>query len=97
MARRWNLENQLYRPIILGVLPFLGALIARTIGSITDAIILLCQMYIFNNKSGKVVPKENLYFTVYPQGGKQIFKDNLSKSLLFLGAGFAFAMIYILL
>ncbi len=93
----WNLENQLYRPIILGVLPFLGALIARTIGSITDAIILLCQMYIFNNKSGKVVPKENLYFTVYPQGGKQIFKDNLSKSLLFLGAGFAFAMIYILI
>lgn len=93
----WNLENQLYRPIILGLLPFLGAFVARTVGSITDAIIVLCQMYIFNNKSGKVVPKENLYFTVYPQGGKQIFKDNLSKSLLFLGAGFAFAMIYILI
>lgn len=93
----WNLENQLYRPIILGVLPFLGALVARIIGSVTDAMIVLCQMYIFNHKSSKVVPKENLYFTVYPQGSKQIFKDNLSKSLLFLGAGFAFAMIYILI
>lgn len=96
-AEGWNLEHQIYRPVLLGLLPFLGAFVARTIGSITDGIIALFQIYIFNNKTAKIIPKENIYFTVYPQGGKQIFKDNLSKSLLFLGAGFAFAMLYILL
>ncbi len=98
---RWiswlNLEYQVYRPVILGILPFLGAFVARAVGCVTDGIIALLQAYVFNDKMGKVIPKENLYFTVYPQGGKQIFKDNLSKSLLFLGAGFAFAMLYILL
>ncbi len=93
----WNLEHQIYRPVILGILPFLGALVARTLASVTDGIIALSQVYIFNSKTVKITPKENVYFTVYQQGGKQIFKDNLSKSLLFLGAGFAFAMIYILL
>ena len=93
----WNLEHQIYRPVVLGILPFLGALVARTLASVTDGIIALSQVYIFNSKTVKITPKENVYFTVYQQGGKQIFKDNLSKSLLFLGAGFAFAMIYILL
>lgn len=93
----WNLEHQIYRPVLLGFLPFLGAFVARVVGSVTDGLITLCQVYLFNDKMGKVIPKENVYFTVYPQGGKQIFKDNLSKSLLFLGAGFAFAMLYILL
>ena len=96
-AEGWNLEHQIYRPVLLGLLPFLGAFVARAIGSITDGIIALLQVYVFNHKTDKVIPKENVYFTVYQQGGKQIFKDDLSKSLLFLGAGFAFAMWYILL
>ena len=66
------------------------------IGSVTEGFIVFCQITIFNNKTGKVIPKEDAYFSVYTQAGKRIFKDNLSKSLAFFGAGFAFAMLYIL-
>ena len=93
---QWNIQKQIYEPIVLQLLPFLGALTARVIGSVTEGFIVFCQITIFNNKTGKVIPKEDAYFSVYTQAGKRIFKDNLSKSLAFFGAGFAFAMLYIL-
>lgn len=93
---QWSIQKQIYEPVVLELLPFLGAFIARVLASLTDGLIVLCELVIFNNKMGKVIPKEDSYFSVYEKAGKKIFKDNLSKSLVFFGAGFAFAMLYIL-
>lgn len=100
---RWpnelNLENKVYRPIFLTILPFLGALVARSVGSIVEGIIVLLKTYIFNNDDGKVIPPEDAYFSLYTHdaGARSGFREGLAKSLLFFGIGVTIAMLYMLL
>lgn len=100
---RWpewlSLENGVYRPLLLTVLPFIGAFFARVAGSATDGIILLFKKYIFNCDHDKIVPPEDSYFSVYTQeaGAGSGFREGLAKSLLFFGIGVTIAMLYMLL
>ncbi|NLK36730.1 MAG: NADH dehydrogenase [Epulopiscium sp.] len=100
---RWpnelNLENKVYRPVFLTILPFLGALVARSVGSIVEGIIVLLKTYIFNNDDGKVIPPEDAYFSLYSHdaGARSGFREGLAKSLLFFGIGVTIAMLYMLL
>ena len=100
---RWpnelNLENKVYRPVFLTILPFLGALVARSVGSIVEGIIVLLKTYIFNNDDGKVIPPEDAYFSLYTHdaGARSGFREGLAKSLLFFGIGVTIAMLYMLL
>ncbi len=93
-----NLENKVYRPVFLSVLPFVGALFARTIGSVVEAIVLLAKEYIFNMDDGKVIPPEDAYFSLYTHdaGTNSGFREGLAKSLLFFGVGVTVAMLYML-
>lgn len=100
---RWpewlNLENKVYRPVLMTILPFVGAFFARVVGSLTEAFIMLTKIFIFNKDDGKVVPPEDAYFSActHDAGTRSGFRENLAKSLLFFGIGVTIAMLYMLL
>lgn len=99
---RWpqglNLENKVYRPVLLSGLPFVGGFFARILGSMTDGFIAILRMLIFNDDSGRVVPPEDQYFSAYTdeEMDKFVYGEGFAKSLLMIGIGLAVAMLYIL-
>lgn len=99
---RWpkglNLEDRIYRPVLLIILPFIGAFFARIAGSLTDGFVSILRMAIFNDDSGRVVPPEDRYFSAYTdeETDKIVYGEGFAKSLLMIGVGLAVAMLYIL-
>ncbi|MBQ3111391.1 MAG: sodium:proton antiporter [Firmicutes bacterium] len=97
---RWpkvGLERNIYRPLVMQVLPFLGALVARVISSWPDAIIRFCQKRIFNGKWDSADPTEDVYFSLYPRLPKAVYyRDSLSATLLCFTFGMAAIVIVII-
>ncbi|MFV0314419.1 MAG: sodium:proton antiporter, partial [Anaerotignum sp.] len=99
---RWpsalSLEDRIYRPVLLKVLPFIGGFIARMLGSLTDGIISILRIFIFNDDGGRVVPPEDQFFSTYHDTNteKVVYGEGFAKSLLTIGIGLAVAMLYIL-
>lgn len=100
---RWpawlNLEDKVYRPLLLGVLPFIGGFFARLVGTLTDGFISLLRMAIFNSDNARVIPPEDKYFSAYTDGetDKTVYREGFARSLLMIGIGLAIAMLYILI
>lgn len=100
---RWpawlNLEEKVYRPLLLGVLPFIGGFFARLAGALTDGFISLLRMAIFNSDNARVIPPEDKYFSAYTDGetDKTVYREGFARSLLMIGIGLAIAMLYILI
>lgn len=100
---RWpawlNLEDKVYRPLLLGVLPFIGGFFARLAGTLTDGFISLLRMAIFNSDNARVIPPEDKYFSAYTDGetDKIVYREGFARSLLMIGIGLAIAMLYILI
>lgn len=100
---RWpawlNLEDKVYRPLLLGVLPFIGGFFARLAGTLTDGFISLLRMAIFNSDNARVIPPEDKYFSAYTDGetDKTVYREGFARSLLMIGIGLAIAMLYILI
>ncbi len=101
-ADRWpewfNIEDKIYRPVLLVCLPYIGGFAARLAGSLTDGFIAILRMVIFNDDNGRVVPPEDKYFSAYTDGetDKTVYREGFARSLLMIGIGLAIAMIYIL-
>lgn len=99
---RWpswlSLENKVYRPAMLSWLPFVGGFFARIFASMTDGMISLLRMFIFNDDSGRVVPPEDKYFSTYTDvnSDKIVYREGFARSLLMIGIGLMIAMLYIL-
>ena len=100
---RWpawlNLEDKVHRPLLLGVLPFIGGFFARLAGTLTDGFISLLRMAIFNSDNARVIPPEDKYFSAYTDGetDKTVYREGFARSLLMIGIGLAIAMLYILI
>ena len=100
---RWpawlNLEDKVYRPLLLGVLPFIGGFFARLAGTLTDGFISLLRMAIFNSDNARVIPPEDKYFSAYTDGetDKTVYREGFARTLLMIGIGLAIAMLYILI
>ncbi len=97
---KWlDLEKKVYCPLLLQVLPFVGALFARMCANLTDGVVALLRMLIFNVDNGKFIPKEDKYFSAYTDGevDKTVYREGFARSLLMIGIGLAVAMLYILL
>ena len=101
---RWpaflNLEDGLYRPLLLKVLPFLGALAARTVGTLPELIRKgLCALLYQNNHNGYVHPKGNERFTVYEQlpEGTRGYGASLNFSLLMFSMGLVIILVFLFL
>lgn len=99
---RWpewfNIEDKIYRPVLLVCLPYIGGFAARLAGSLTDGFIAILRMLIFNDDNGRVVPPEDKYFSAYTDGetDKTVYREGFARSLLMIGIGLAIAMLYIL-
>ena len=94
---KWlNLENAIYRPLLLTVLPFIGAMFARIIGSITDAIIHIFKVTIFNQDDAIITPKENELVSISALDPNKAVITNLGKALIFFGLGVLVTLIYLL-
>lgn len=101
---RWpaflNLEDGIYRPLLLKVLPFLGALAARTVGTIPEVLRkAACTLLYRRNNNGYVHPQENNRFTVYEQlpEGSRGFIASLDFSLLLFSLGLVIILVFIFL
>ena len=99
---RWpawcNLEDKVYRPILLTVLPYVGGFFARIAGNLMDDIIALLRIFIFNNDNGRIVPPEDKYFSAYTDYEKdhQVYREGFAQSILLIGLGLTIAVIYII-
>ena len=97
---RWpawlNLENGVYRPLLLHVLPFIGALVSRVIASIPEWLIKLSRRFIFNQENGVVIPPEDDKITIAALDPDKAQSINLAKSLVLFGLGMTIAMLYLI-
>ena len=101
---RWpkvlNLEDGLYRPLLLKVLPFIGALAARVTGTLPEVIRKgICMLLYRGNNNGYITPRENGRFTVYEQApeGTHGFWASLDFSLLMFSLGLVIVLVYLFL
>lgn len=101
---RWpavlNLEDRIYRPLLLQVLPFLGALAARTVSTLPELLRKgFCALLYHNNDNGFVYPQENDRFTVYEQQpeGVRGFGGSLAFSLLMFSMGLVVILAFLFL
>lgn len=96
---KWlNLEESVYRPLLLSVLPFIGAFFARVAATLTDGCLALLRMFLFNSDNAKVIPPEDQYFSIYTDGetDKTVYREGFARSLLLIGLGITVAMLYLL-
>ena len=101
---RWpkalNLEEGFYRPMLLKVLPFFAALVARTVGTLPEVIRkAFCALLYSGNNNGYVHPREDERFTVYEQmpEGSRGFGASLDFSLLMFSLGLVIILVYLFL
>ena len=101
---RWpkvlNLEDGLYRPLLLKVLPFIGALAARVTSTLPEVIRKgICMLLYRGNNNGYITPRENGRFTVYEQApeGTHGFWASLDFSLLMFSLGLVIVLVYLFL
>lgn len=99
---RWpkalDLENRLYRPLVLRALPFAGALCARLAASVFEWLrAAACRVLFFRDQGGYVTPPEDDRFTVYEQQPRGVrgFTGSLSYSLMLFGFGMAAVLLYL--
>ncbi len=93
-----NLEEGLYRPLLLNGLPFVGALCARLCASLFEWLRKLCRNILFYNDHGGVVtPEEDPLFTIYEQRpeGVRGFTGSLGFSLMMFGFGTIAILLYL--
>lgn len=94
-----SLENKVYRPLLLGILPFIGGLFARMAASLVDGVIAIFRILVFNNDGGKFVPHEDQYFSTYTHAEepKKVYHEDFAISLMMVGIGLAVVLLYILI
>ena len=94
----FNIENKIYRPLLLGALPFVGGFCARLAGSLMDGIISILRMLIFNDDNGRVIPPEDKYFSAYTdfEADHEMYREGFATSLLLIGIGLTIATIYVI-
>jgi formate hydrogenlyase subunit 3/multisubunit Na+/H+ antiporter MnhD subunit len=63
--KKLDLENLFYRPLLLGLLPSLGTLVARAADALTEATQFALRSLVFAGARRTVCPREDDHFTVY--------------------------------
>lgn len=95
---KWlNIEDKIYRPGLLVVLPFCGAFVARIAGSIVDWFIAFFRKILFYKRPDRFVAPLNDDFGTYKGKSKEkAIKKGLSYSLLLFGVGVIFGLVYLI-
>ena len=90
-----NLEEGIYRPLLLKVLPFIGALAARAVSTLPELIrVCFCRL-LYAGSDGYVEPEEHARFTVYEKDpkGTRGYAASLSYSMLMFLLGLVIVFI----
>lgn len=100
---RWpkglNLEDRVYRPLLLKVLPFLGGLVARLGESLVDGVLALMGRALYHRQTSTVEPDVDPDFAAFsneppPRKG---FRYSFAYSLMLMGLGMAGCLLYLIL
>ena len=100
---RWpekvNLETALYRPLLLTVLPFIGAVAARLGETLVDGTVMLLSGLLYRGQTRNVCPPEDERFAAYdPQPKPRIgFRYSFAYSIIMMGVGLSLALLYVLI
>lgn len=94
-----SLEDGLYRPILMVVLPFMGAVIARFAASIFEWLVKLCNKVLFFRYNSVVTPGEDERFAKYDPApeGRRGNSGTLAFGLTLFALGYMLVIIYLLL
>lgn len=91
---RWpkllDIEERIYVPLLFTVLPFLGAMCARFVGSLFEWASALVNKILFYNYDRYVHPAEDHYFARYKSDdpGVRGYRGQIAYGLALFGAGF---------
>lgn len=100
---RWpkalDLEQNVYQPLVFNVLPFIGALCARLVGSLFEWFTVLCNKVLFSHYSPIVTPEEDHYFGRYVEKVKGVrgYRGQIAYGLALFGIGFVVVIAYLLI
>ena len=101
---RWpasvDLEKNVYRPLLLHVLPFAGSFLARSIATLPELIrIGFCRLLYSNNNNGVVIPGEDEHFSSYKtqEEADESFSTTLGTSLLLISIGMVIILVFLFL
>ena len=95
-----DLENLIYRPALLQLLPFVGALLARTVSTLPELLRKgFCVLLYSGNHNGYVYPAENDRFTIYERqpAGTRGYLASLAFSLLMFSVGLVVILVFLFL
>ena len=103
-TNRWpasaDLEKNVYRPLLLQILPFAGSLFARTVATLPELVrIGFCRLLYSNNNNGVVIPGEDDHFSSYQtqEEADESFSTTLGTSLLLISIGMAIILVFLFL
>ena len=96
---KWlDIEYKVYRPGLLGVLPFCGAFFARIAGSMVDWCIAFFRKILFYKRPPRfVAPLDDNFGTYKGEVKEKPIRKGLSYSLLLFGIGVIFALAYLII
>ena len=97
---RWlSLENKVYRPLTITLLPVVGSLIAVVPDKLADSVVGWLKKAFFNRNDAVIVPKEDRYFGRYADEPflRRGFSDTLAYGFMILGLCVTISLIYIII
>lgn len=95
---KWlSIEDCIYRPGLLKVLPFCGAFVARIAGSMVDWLIAFFKKILFYKRPDRfIAPLDDNFGTYQSKSKEKAIRKGLSYSLLLFGVGVIFGLVYLI-
>lgn len=99
---RWpekiNLETALYRPLVLTVLPFVGAFVARLGETLVDGTVAVLGKLLYYGQTRTISPNVDETFAAYERNPKPRigFRYSFAYSIILMGVGLSLCLIYVL-
>ena len=100
---RWpekvNLETALYRPVVLTILPFIGAFGARLGETLVDGTVALLGKLLYYGQTRTVSPNVDEGFAAYERDPKPRigFRYSFAYSIILMGVGLSLCLLYVLI
>jgi hydrogenase-4 component B len=100
---RWpekiNLEMALYRPLILTVLPFIGAVFARLGETLVDGTVSVLAKLLYYGQTRTISPNVDEKFAAYVREPKPRigFRYSFAYSIILMGVGLSLCLLYVLI
>ena len=100
---RWpekvNLETALYRPVVLTVLPFIGAFVALLGETLVDGTVALLGKLLYYGQTRTVSPNVDEKFAAYERDPKPRigFRYSFAYSIILMGVGLSLCLLYVLI